>query len=117
MGVRATLLSAVLVAMALGSASCIGDRSTAVTIVNDATIEVSVYPFGRDYPDWKRTLAGGQSFSTSWLIGDGTDDTFVARVEAYDVSGKRVFCHGYRFGELKKLGGKVRIVAGTGECT
>jgi hypothetical protein len=104
----------VLVGTAFVAGACIGDKSTAVTVVNDSAIEVSFYPYGRDYPDWKRTLAAGASFSTNWLVGG--DDSVVARVEAFDGAGGRVFCHAYTYGELKKLAGKVRIVADPASC-
>jgi hypothetical protein len=94
----------------------VGDKSTNVTFVNDAGQELTVYPFGRNYPAQPGTLAAGESFKTSLLVSSENADTLVARIEAYDTAGTMLFCHGYTYGELRKLSGVVHLIRGKLDC-
>lgn len=97
-------------------ASCIGDRSIAVTFVNDTSQSITVFPYGRDHPDWQWKLGPAQTAKTSLLAGDARPTTMVARVEGIDAFGALVFCHGYTYSELQASGGIVHVRSGVLDC-
>ena len=89
--------------------ACIGDLSQNVRIVNGTTYTVTVYPYGRNQSQFKHVLAASASADENMLTSDTNSATFVARVEAVDLSGSLVFCRRYTYGELKQLGWQIQI--------
>src|SRR5437867_7499489 len=84
--------------VALSCACLPGDRSIQVTFVNEANAPITVFPFGRDYPDWQFTLAPADRVSKNLLAGEARPDTHVARVEGLTADRSMVFCHDYTYG-------------------
>ena len=113
MRLRTTLLVAFLVA-GLTAANC-GDTSIAVTLSNETTAQLVIYPYGRAYPSSKYTVEAGGSVKTN-LLARGGDRTEVASVEAVDSSGSLVFCHTYTLGDLQRSGGMIQVKQGQRDC-
>jgi hypothetical protein len=91
------------------------DRSQDVKYVNETSERITVYRYGRAYPDLRQVLEAGQT-GTNTILANGGDDDNVARVEAVDENGSLIFCHAYKVGELRKLAGVIRIKRGQNDC-
>jgi hypothetical protein len=104
-----------LIAFLLLSASCLGDQSHEVTLVNETGINVTVYPYGRRQSQFNHVMSPG-SRASEQVMTDTSDSTSVAYVEAVTDSGVVVFCRAYTVGQLKKLDWQIRVTRGSPTC-
>jgi len=95
---------------------CLGDQSIAVVYRNDTGGNVTVYPYGRDYPKVALSVAAGGEEKSDLLVSDTQPKTHIARVEAVDAAGNLIYCHSFNYGELRQLGGKIQIRSGDNTC-
>src|SRR5438094_813760 len=102
---------AILIVQGLVGGGGFGDRSLSVTYLNETAQRVTVYPYGRNYEAGKRVIGPGEK-ATDSLLANGGDGAHMAQVEAFDDTGGLVFCHSFTVGELRGLGGVVRVKVG-----
>jgi hypothetical protein len=115
--IRGMLARAAIVALCiLQTIALIGcDRSQNVKYVNETNEQITVYRYGRAYPEMSQGVGPGQT-RTNTILANGGDDAHVATVEATDGNGELIFCHAYKVGELRELAGVIRIKRGQNDC-
>jgi len=108
-----------MIAAALTTTACgihLGDLSHKIIYENATDGPVSVFPYGRDYPDMKLVLQPGATQKGDLLIRDEKPDTWVATIEAVDQSGAFIFCRRYTNADLKETADRVIVKKGEFRC-
>lgn len=97
--------------------SCVtfGDRTRDVSLHNASSETLRVFSFDRD-PRFVIELGPGQTTRGTWRYPLKPDDQRKVRVEADDLSGRRVFCREISYDDLQALSSRIEIVRGELAC-